>query len=51
MADSERRQRGLDMLKQVYAGDVVTPPEGFALRASWNDWWLYTRVEEPPPDA
>ena len=28
MADSERRQRGLEMIKKVYAGDVVTPPEG-----------------------
>jgi 4-carboxymuconolactone decarboxylase len=28
MADSERRQRGIDMIKKVYAGDVVTPPEG-----------------------
>ncbi|MAG31366.1 MAG: carboxymuconolactone decarboxylase [Deltaproteobacteria bacterium] len=28
MADSERRERGLDMLRKVYAGDVVTPPEG-----------------------
>lgn len=30
MADSERRQRGLDMIHKVYAGDVVTPPEGNA---------------------
>ena len=30
MADSERRQRGIEMLKKVYAGDVVVPPEGFA---------------------
>jgi 4-carboxymuconolactone decarboxylase len=30
MADSERRKRGLEMLAEVYAGDVVTPPEGFA---------------------
>lgn len=28
MADSERRKRGLEMLEKVYAGDVVTPPEG-----------------------
>jgi 4-carboxymuconolactone decarboxylase len=28
MGDSERRQRGIDMIKKVYAGDVVTPPEG-----------------------
>ena len=30
MADAERRQRGLEMLNKVYAGDVVTPPEGNA---------------------
>ncbi len=30
MADSERRQRGIEMIKKVYAGDVVVPPEGFA---------------------
>ena len=28
MADSERRKRGLEMIKKVYAGDVVVPPEG-----------------------
>jgi 4-carboxymuconolactone decarboxylase len=28
MADTERRKRGLEMLNEVYAGDVVTPPEG-----------------------
>lgn len=28
MADAKRRKRGLEMIKQVYAGDVVTPPEG-----------------------
>ena len=28
MADAERRQRGLEMIKEVYAGDVVVPPEG-----------------------
>ncbi len=28
MADSERRQRGLEKIKEVYAGDIVTPPEG-----------------------
>ena len=28
MADSERRQRGLEMMKKVYAGDVPVPPEG-----------------------
>jgi 4-carboxymuconolactone decarboxylase len=30
MADSERRRRGLEMLAEVYAGDVATPPEGNA---------------------
>jgi 4-carboxymuconolactone decarboxylase len=30
MPDSERRQRGLAMIAEVYAGDVVTPPEGYA---------------------
>jgi 4-carboxymuconolactone decarboxylase len=28
MADPERRQRGVEMMKKVYAGDVVTPPPG-----------------------
>ncbi|MFK7894965.1 MAG: carboxymuconolactone decarboxylase family protein [Myxococcota bacterium] len=28
MANKERRERGLEMIKKVYAGDVVTPPEG-----------------------
>lgn len=28
MADSERRQRGVESMKKVYAGDVVVPPEG-----------------------
>jgi 4-carboxymuconolactone decarboxylase len=28
MADSERRRRGVEMMKKVYAGDVVVPPEG-----------------------
>ncbi|MCX2979715.1 carboxymuconolactone decarboxylase family protein [Halieaceae bacterium IMCC14734] len=30
MADSERRARGLEMINKVYAGDVVTPDEGYA---------------------
>ncbi len=25
---SERRERGVEMIKKVYAGDVVVPPEG-----------------------
>lgn len=28
MAGSERRERGVEMINKVYAGDVVTPPEG-----------------------
>jgi 4-carboxymuconolactone decarboxylase len=28
MADSERYERGVEMIKKVYAGDVVTPPQG-----------------------
>jgi len=28
MTDSARRARGLEMIKEVYAGDVVVPPEG-----------------------
>ena len=28
MAEKTRRERGLEMIKEVYAGDVVTPPEG-----------------------
>ena len=28
MAQSERRARGEEMIKKVYAGDVVTPPPG-----------------------
>ena len=28
MASSERRKKGIEMINEVYAGDVVTPPEG-----------------------
>ena len=28
MADDDRYQRGAEMLKKVYAGDVVVPPRG-----------------------
>ncbi len=28
MAKSERRRRGEEMIKKVYAGDVIVPPEG-----------------------
>ena len=30
MSDPERRQRGVEMIQKVYAGDVITPPEGNA---------------------
>ncbi|MEH6584701.1 MAG: carboxymuconolactone decarboxylase family protein [Halioglobus sp.] len=29
MSDKTRRQRGLDIHKEIYAGDVVVPPEGY----------------------
>lgn len=28
MADAERRARGEEKIKEVYAGDVIVPPEG-----------------------
>ena len=28
MADDDRYQRGAEMIKKVYAGDVIVPPEG-----------------------
>ena len=28
MADDERYERGVEMIKKVYAGDVVVPPKG-----------------------
>ena len=28
MSQSTRRERGVEMMKKVYAGDVVVPPEG-----------------------
>lgn len=28
MADDDRYQRGLEMIRKVYAGDVVVPPKG-----------------------
>ncbi|MDJ0866063.1 MAG: carboxymuconolactone decarboxylase family protein [Myxococcota bacterium] len=28
MSQTSRRERGAEMMKQVYAGDVVVPPEG-----------------------
>ncbi len=30
MAESERRKRGAEMMKEVYAGDVAVPPPGVA---------------------
>ena len=30
MGTTSRRQRGEEKIKEVYAGDVVTPPEGYA---------------------
>ena len=29
-ADSERRRRGAEQMKEVYAGDVIVPPPGMA---------------------
>ena len=28
MADAERRKRGEETIKKIYAGDVIVPPEG-----------------------
>jgi len=28
MSDAARRERGVEMMKKVYAGDVAAPPEG-----------------------
>lgn len=28
MSHAERRKKGLEMIREVYAGDVVAPPEG-----------------------
>jgi len=30
MSNKSRRERGEEMIKDVYAGDVVVPPEGYA---------------------
>ena len=54
MADSERRQRGVEMMKKVYAGDVVTPPAGvmpfsdLMLEQLFAEVW--TRAELPVRD-
>ncbi|MEE2663063.1 MAG: carboxymuconolactone decarboxylase family protein [Myxococcota bacterium] len=42
MADSDRYERGLAKLKEVYAGDVVTPPRG----APFTDIMLETLFAE-----
>lgn len=44
MNEAERRARGEEMLKEVYAGDVVAPPEGYAftdvmLRQLFAELW------------
>jgi 4-carboxymuconolactone decarboxylase len=31
MAESERRRRGAEVMKQVYAGDIVVPPPGASM--------------------
>jgi len=54
MADSKRRERGLAKMQEVYAGDVVVPPEGgsaFAdlmLEQLFGEVW--TREELPLRD-
>lgn len=45
MSNSTRRERGLAMMKRVYAGDVVTPPAGvmpfsdLMLEQLWAEVW------------
>ncbi len=53
MGDSERRRRGAEMLKEVYAGDVAVPPPGSAfadlmLEQLFAEVW--TREELPIRD-
>jgi 4-carboxymuconolactone decarboxylase len=49
MADDDRYERGLEMLKKVYAGDVVLPPKGalafsdLMVESLWAEVW--TREE------
>jgi 4-carboxymuconolactone decarboxylase len=49
MADDDRYERGLEMLKKVYAGDVVVPPKGvlafsdLMVESLWAEVW--TREE------
>jgi len=49
MADDDRYERGLEMLKRVYAGDVVVPPKGamafsdLMVESLWAEVW--TREE------
>ena len=37
MTGSERRTKGVEMIQEVYAGDVATPPEG-PLTAPLTAW-------------
>jgi 4-carboxymuconolactone decarboxylase len=45
MSDPTRRERGIEMMKRVYAGDVVTPPAGvmrfsdLMLEQLWAEVW------------
>ena len=53
MTDSERRQRGAEMLKEVYAGDVVVPPPGMAFADTMLEQLfaeIWTREELPIRD-
>lgn len=53
MTDSERRQRGVEMLKEVYAGDVVVPPPGMAFADTMLEQLfaeIWTREELPIRD-
>jgi 4-carboxymuconolactone decarboxylase len=44
MADSTRRQRGLEKMKQVYAGDVPVPPPGVSAFADLMLEQLFAEV-------
>lgn len=53
MADSERRQRGVEMMKEVYAGDVMVPPPGMAFTDTMLEQLfaeVWTREELPIRD-
>lgn len=50
MADSERRQRGAEMMKEVYAGDVAVPEPGYAfvdtmLEQLFAEVWTRTELD------